>query len=177
MSCRPRAVRTAVSSAALLLAFLPAPPLAAQADGTPIRIQTIAKPGKWVTGGAFGITADSVGITRRAGNVVTRTWDTLRYARTELHRMAVSRGRKSNAKRGAVGGAALGFLVGLAVAAGSDESMVEFGGGAVAGLTLGLGALGAGLGALSGHEIWEEVPVNVPDPTTAGGGPAPAPGP
>jgi len=160
-----------LAAAAIATAMLPDPaPLAAQTDGTPIRVQTTAKPKKWITGRAVEITADSIGIARTLGPIGKRSNDTLHFARTELHRLQVSRGRKSNAGRGAIGGAVAGLMVGLAAAAGSEGSMVELGGGAVAGSTLGLGVFGALLGALSHREIWEEVSVGAADSAGARGG-------
>jgi hypothetical protein len=164
-----RAVRTVTSAAAVLSTLIAAGPLAAQADGTPVRVQTREDQGRWITGRAVGITADSIGIARMLGPVRKRSNDTVYVARNDLVRMQVSRGRKNNVVRGAIGGAAVGLVLGVAAAVGSEGSMVEFGGGAVAGLTVGLGGLGALFGALSHHEIWEEVPAVAPDTTTAVG--------
>jgi hypothetical protein len=93
--------------AAMLVGFIPFTGLSAQADGTLIRIQTAARPGKWITGQAVGITADSIGI------VPVKPPDTLRYERGELLRMDVSQGRKSNAGRGALIGSGAGLVAGL----------------------------------------------------------------
>ncbi|TFG86539.1 MAG: hypothetical protein E4H17_04075, partial [Gemmatimonadales bacterium] len=91
-----RAVRTATSGAALLFILISVGRLSAQADGSPIRLQTAAKPGKWITGRTVGITADPVGVVQSYGAVLTRTYDTLRFARAELHRIEVSGGHRSN---------------------------------------------------------------------------------
>ncbi|MDH4130167.1 MAG: hypothetical protein OEV95_00005, partial [Gemmatimonadota bacterium] len=161
------------SAAALLSILIPTTRLSAQADGTTIRIKTVKQKGTWITGAAVGITHDSVGI------IPARTHDTLRYARSKLHKMEVSRGRKSNAVRGLIGGAAVGLALGVACVASTDEDDWAGceGGGEVAAFTLTFGALGAGLGALSHRELWEEVPVTSPDAGSAGGGPAPTPEP
>ena len=152
-----------LAAAAIAAAMLPdATPLAAQADGTPIRVQTAVKPRKWITGRAAGITADSIGVVQSHGTVLARSYDTLRYARAELHRMEVSRGHESNAGRGALIGGGIGLVLGVAcVAATDDDDWAGCeGGGEVAVFTLGFGGLGALLGALSHHEIWGEVPVD-----------------
>jgi hypothetical protein len=169
MKCLSSAIRTAITAATLLSSLVPAGRIAAQADGTPIRIQTRTKPGKWITGRAAGITADSVGLAQSSGNVVTRSYDTLRYARTELARMEVSRGHKSNVGRGALIGGGIGLVLGVAcVAATSEDDWGGCEGGSeVAVLTLGFGGLGALFGALSHHELWEEVAVDAP---ASGGG-------
>ena len=161
MKCLSRAVRAAVSLTTLLSILVHTARLSAQADGTPIRLQTIAKKGSWVTGHAAGITADSVGIVQSSGNVVTRSHDTLRYARAELHRMEVSIGHRSNAGRGALIGGGIGLALGVACVAATDEDDWGGceGGSEVAILTLGFGGLGVLFGALSHHEIWEEVPL------------------
>lgn len=157
--------RAAGIAAALLVGTVPPARLAAQADGTPIRLQTAAKPGKWITGHAIGITDDSVGI------IPEKSRDTLRYARADLHRMDVSVGRKSNAGRGAVKGAAilggLGLAFGVICVASNEDGTLEdsdwFGceGGDVAIFALGGAATGAALGALFGatahHEVWQPV--------------------
>ena len=169
MQCRSR-TRRAVSLAIALLAGLGhAAPLAAQADGTPIRIRTAARPGKWITGRAAGITTDSIGI------VPDTSADTLRYARNELHRLEVSVGRKSNAGRGAlIGGGILGGLgvvLGVACVADTDEGdfigcegsdVPLFG---LAGAATGA-AVGGLIGALSHREKWEAV--EIPRSTAAG---------
>lgn len=151
---------TRISLAVLLASLMPVMRLAAQGDGTPIRIQTAAKPGKWITGLAIGITPDSVGI------IPLKTQDTLRYPRSALTRMEVSAGRKSNAGRGALIGGAVGgglmVIFGAACAAdtneddyvgceGSDVPMYGLVGAATG------AAVGALIGALSHREKWEEV--------------------
>lgn len=170
MKCLSRATRTAISTAALLSILIPPSRISAQADGTPIRVQTLVKKGKWITGRATGVTADSVGIIQSSGNVVTRSHDTLRYARTALHRIEISTGHRGNAGRGALIGGGIGLVLGVACVAATDEEDWGGceGGTEVAVLTLGFGGLGALFGALSHHEIWEEVPVN-----PAAQGPAP----
>jgi len=155
-----------LAAAAIAAAMLPdTTPLAAQADGTPIRVQTAVKPRKWITGRAAGATADSIGVAQSHGAVLTRSYDTLRYARTELHRMEVSRGHRSNAGRGALIGGGIGLVLGLACVESTDDDDWTGceGGGEVAVITLGFGGLGALLGALSHHELWEEVPVRPDD--------------
>ena len=152
-----------LAAAAIAAAMLPgATQLTAQADGTPIRVQTVAKPKKWVTGRAAGATADSIGVAQSHGAVLTRSYDTLRYARAELHRMQVSRGHRSNAGRGALIGGGIGLVLGVACVGSTDDDDWTGceGGGEVAVITLGLGGLGALLGALSHHEIWGEVPID-----------------
>ena len=164
-----RAVRTAISATALLSILISAGRLAAQADGAPIRLQTAVTPGKWITGCAAGITPDSVGI------VPDTSADTLRYARTELHRLEVSVGRKSNAGRGALIGAVVlgGFGVafgayGASVCGGCDDNTT---GTFVAGFGLAGAAVRAGIGAAIGsgkhHEQWRVVEIS--PPPAAGG--------
>jgi hypothetical protein len=152
-------------AALVALTLLAALDLRAQTNGTPIRLQTAAKPGHWITGMAAGAFADSVAIIPR------QSPDTLRYARSDLHRMEVSRGRKSNADRGAlIGGGIVGaFGLGVGIACANDEFLQCTGGdvalvtftGAVSGA-----ALGALIGALSHRELREDVKVA---PHVAGG--------
>jgi hypothetical protein len=167
MPTRSTAVRSALLAGTLLVAgFLPTS-LSAQADGTPIRIQTRAKPGKWITGRAQGITPDSIGM------VLEKTFDTVRYARGDLHRMDVSMGRKSNAGRGAVKGAAIvggvGLVLGVACVADTHEDD-WFGcdGGDVAIFTAAGAVTGAALGALLGatahHEQWRPAELTPTEP-------------
>ena len=159
MPYRSRAVRTAISAAALLSTLIPADQLAAQADGTPIRLQTAARPGKWITGRAAGVTADSIGI------VPLKHPDTLRYARGDLQRMDVSRGRKSYAGRGALIGTGVGLAIGVVVVATADwndcsdwEGLCEVAGAGIVALSTAGGAgAGAIIGAFSHHEKWKAV--------------------
>jgi hypothetical protein len=150
--------RTAVIAAALLSSLIPSSRIAAQADGTPIRVQTLVKKGKWITGRATGVTADSVGI------VPDESRDTLRIAKSELHRLDVSVGRKSNAGRGAlIGGAGGGgamLALGVACLVATEQGDITgCGGEEVALFTLAGAASGAAVGALIGafshHEKWK----------------------
>jgi hypothetical protein len=155
-----RASQTSLLAAALLSILNPVGRLSAQADGIPIRLQTTAKPGKWITGRAAGVTSDSVTI------VPNNTPDTLRFAKGELHRLEASQGRKSNAGKGALIGGAVGggvmLALGIACAADTSEGdIVGCGGREVAVVTLAGAASGAALGALIGtmshREKWEAV--------------------
>jgi len=147
--------RAAGIAAALVTSALWPTALSAQSDGTPIRIQSTAKPRKWVTGRAAGITADSVAI------VPNKSRDTLRFGKSELHRMDVSVGQKSDAGPMAAEGAlffgGLGLTLGLACASAGDPC----GPGDVAAATTigaaGGAALGALIGSFSHHERWETV--------------------
>jgi hypothetical protein len=169
MPRRPRTIQSAVFTAVLLSALGHATPLAAQADGTPIRLQTAGTPGKWITGRAAGITSDSIGI------VPDTSADTLRYARTDLHRLEASVGRKSNAGRGALIGAVV--LGGFGVAFGAYGASIcgdcdnNATGTFVAGFGLAGAAVGAGIGAAIGsgkhHEQWRVVEIS--PPPAAGG--------
>jgi len=143
----------------LLATALPSASLSAQADGSLIRLQTAANPGKWITGRAFGITADSIGI------LPSKSPDTLRYARDELQRMDISQGRKSNAGRFALIGAGAGLIVGGLWVAAIDwdecddaESICELVGVEIVALSMAGGAgTGAIIGAFSHHEKWKGV--------------------
>ena len=149
----------AVSFAVLLVHLVPSRAVSAQADGTPIRIQTTARPGKWITGRSAGITADSVRI------IPDRTADTLRFDRRELGRLDVSQGRRSYAGRGALIGAGVGLVIGAAVVATADwdgcsdwEGLCEVAGAEIVALSIAGGAgAGAIIGAFSHHEKWKEV--------------------
>jgi hypothetical protein len=134
---------------ALLVNLVPFTGLNTQADGTPIRIQTAAKPGKWITGQAIGITPESVGI------ISDKSRDTLKYAWSDLHQMDVSAGRRSNAGRGALIGGAVGggvmLALGVVCVAGTDEGDITgCGGSEVALFTVAGAASGAAVGALIG---------------------------
>lgn len=165
------AARCLITGSLAVLRLLAPDHLAAQADGTPIRIQTALKPGTWITGAAIGITPDSIGI------VPTASADTLRFARSELHTMEVSQGRKSNAGRGAlIGGGVvggLGLVLGVACAATTDESdWVGCGANEVVAITavgaLSGAALGALIGATSHRERW--APARLAPNVSVGGG-------
>jgi hypothetical protein len=158
---------TMVTLAVFVASSTPITFLSAQVDGTPIRLQTAAKPGKWITGQAVGITDDSVGI------ILEKSGDTLRYARADLQRMDVSVGRKSNVGRGAVKGAAIvggfGLVLGVACVAGTDENdWAGCEGSDVALFTVAGAATGAALGALLGstahQEMWQPVELEVRAP-------------
>jgi hypothetical protein len=168
---RSHTIHAAVFTAVLLSGIGRATQITAQTDGTPIRLQTAAEPGKWITGRAAGITTDSIGI------VPDASADTLRYARHELQRLKVSVGRKSNAGRGALIGAVVlgGFgaafgAYGAGVCGGCDNNAT---GTFVAVFGLSGAALGAGIGAAIGsgshREQWEAVAV-VPSPASGTGG-------
>lgn len=168
----------AVSFAVLLVQLVPFRAVSAQADGTPIRIQTTARPGKWITGMAVDVAADSLGIVRTRGAVLTRSYDTLRFARAELQRMEVSQGHKSNAGRGAlIGGAVLGgagLALGIScVGTTSANALVGYEGSAVPIIALTSAALGAGvgalLGALSHRERWGAASLGLHTEGEAGG--------
>ena len=151
----PGKIRVAIVGAALLSGAIPAGHLSAKADGTPIRIQTTARPHRWVTGRAAGITGDSVVVVRDKHS------DTLRYARTELRRMDVSVGQRSDAGPMAAKGAGMFGLLGLALGLGcaSDDNFCDSGD-VVAVTAIGAAggaALGAVIGSFSHHEKWEAV--------------------
>lgn len=171
MRASPASSKATTIASALLTSLIMCGNLAAQADGTPIRLQTTAKSGKWVTGRAAGITTDSVRIVPDTGA------DTLRYARNELHRLEVSVGRKSNAGRGALAGGAIlgafGVALGAVAAQGCDDCGSNATGAFAAGFGLGGAAAGAAIGALIGsgshREQWQAVEV-LPSPAAGTGG-------
>jgi hypothetical protein len=153
------AARTILASS-LLLAFLSPPHLSAQTAGTPIRLQTTTRPGKWITGRSASITADSVMI------IPDKTADTLRFDKRELGRLDVSQGRKSYAGRGALMGAGVGLVAGLAWYAAIDctdsdnpfEQVCPVLGTELALITTAGGAAGGAIiGAFIHHEKWKGV--------------------
>jgi len=101
----------------------------------------------------------------RRGQKVTHT-TLVRVPVTQVARLEVSLGRRSNidhgAKRGLLIGAGVGLVLGLASAADTSGYVCD-GAACVLQGTLGVAAtgaaLGAGIGALSSRDIWRDVPV------------------
>jgi len=125
-------------------------------SGSRVRI-TMAKPSKQ----------------RHLGTLVSLDQDSVRFLDssgvnavpvTSVGRLELSRGRRSNAGKGAIIGGvtagALGLILGLAAST-EDDAFVEIGTGEIAAVTVILGAGGAGIGALIGatskSEHWEPV--------------------
>ncbi len=137
----------------------PVPQPIPQADsGSRVRI-TVHKPEKHsLVGTLVSADADSLRFTTDTGGVVA-------VPVASVSRLERSRGRRSNAGRGAltfglIGGAA-GLVLGIAAAADNTGWGIDFGPEAVVGATVLMGATGAGLGALIGAaskgERWEPV--------------------
>jgi hypothetical protein len=166
---RSHTIHAAVFTAVLLSGIGRATQITAQTDGTPIRLQTAAEPGKWITGRAAGITTDSIGI------VPDASADTLRYARHELQRLEVSVGRKSNAGRGALIGAVVLGGAGVAFGVSAGNTCGDCEKGAAAKFAAGFGGAGAAVGALIGaaigskkhHHQWRAVEIS-PRPAAEG---------
>ena len=132
----------------------------AQADsGSRVRI-TVDKPSKRsYVGTLISADADSLRFTTDTGGVVA-------IPTASIARLERSRGRRSNAGRGAVIGGVIGGATGLilGIAASADESSwFEVGPEEIAVVTAFMGATFAGLGALIGaatkRERWEPVAV------------------
>jgi len=159
--------------APLLLALLTAPvgTLAAQ-DALPtvgqrVRLKT-ATASEWIVGTLAAVHDDSLRLWLQMADSARL----VSVARGTVTRFELSRGRHSNAGKGAVYGAAilgsLGLLTGVAIANsniyGFRTSGKDTNGGDVALFTLGGIAYGAGLGALIGalshSERWETVLMN-----------------
>jgi hypothetical protein len=154
----------------LLLAMLLAgsPPLAlSQAPvplsaGARVRLKPVGPSTKSVQGNLLRLSEDSLHILPAGGA------DTVAFATGAVARLEVSRGRRSNAGKGALLGLAIGAGAGLAlgVAASAEEctglGCTEVGPGEVVAVMAFFGATGAGLGALIGaashSERWEQVP-------------------
>jgi hypothetical protein len=166
--------------------------LQAQEPGAKVRVTTTARPSTWVAGLVALKTPDSLAIitqeadppardTRMAFHAGAPTIgaagqatqpDTLWLARSEVQRLEVSQGRKSNAGKGAlIGGSVvggLGLLGGIAFC--SDEFWECNGWEVPAAAAIGfvMGVLpGAAIGSLSHRERWEAIRIR---PVVASGG-------
>ncbi len=130
--------------------------------GSRVRLKTVDPSTKWVQGDLVRLSEDSLHIVPAGGA------DSLAFATGAIDRLEVSRGRRSNAGKGALLGLAIGAGAGLAlgVAASAEEcsgiGCTEVGPGEVVAVMAFFGATGAGLGALIGaashSERWEQVP-------------------
>jgi hypothetical protein len=131
------------------------------------------------SGARIRVTASNSSPARRTGSFVSLDGDSLRYTAAaadsivtlplgSVARLERSTGRHSGAGRGAAIGGLIGGGLGLALglAASSEEnSFYEVGGEDVAVVTVLLGAVGAGVGALIGsgskRDRWETVSLTV----------------
>ena len=130
-------------------------------SGSRVRLKPVDPSTKSVQGDLLRLSEDSL-------HIVAGGADTLAFATGAIARLEVSRGRRSNAGKGALLGAAIGAGAGLAlgVAASAEEcsgfGCTEVGPGEVVAVMALFGATGAGLGALIGaashSERWEQVP-------------------
>ena len=164
-------MRVCSSLAVLLVATIP---ILTGCGGNPA--PTVApEPGAQVR-----VTAPDVGINKQAGRLTavradTLIMDTLRVAVASVTKFEVHRGRKSNARKGALIGGGVRGAGGLGLSilwvAGGCEWAGSYGGcetgeaaAAIAGTTAITFGVGAGLGALIGAFIksdrWEEVPLD-----------------
>jgi hypothetical protein len=143
--------------AGLAVHWLAAPAgLVAQQVSGLIRAELNSGPGHWLVGRAAAATPDSVYF------VPERSRDTLGYARSELRRIQVSRGRHSRAGAGALVGGAAGAVGGilLTTAAECEDYCPGSGAGFAVGALVGAG-FGALVGAFTHHEKWEEQALKV----------------
>jgi len=143
--------------AALLTALaVVVPALNAQEELKRIRVELRKEPGHWLVGQAAAATSDSVHL------VPERSRDTLGFARRDLRRIQVSKGRRSRAGVGALIGAGLFGAAGIALTTAEEcEGYCPSPG---TGFAVGAAA-GAGLGAIVGafihYEKWQETPLKV----------------
>jgi len=165
-------MRACSSLAVLLVATIP---IVTSCGGNPA--PTVApEPGARVR-----VTAPDVGINKQAGRLTavgadTLIMDTLRVAVASVTKFEVHRGRKSNARKGAlIGGSVLGAgglgLSILWIAGGCEDWSSSYDGcevgeaaavtAATTAITFGVGAgLGALIGAFIKSDKWEEVPLD-----------------
>lgn len=125
--------------------------------GDRIRVKTTIAGGAQLIGTYYSADGDNLVLHTNDAGRYTIPWD-------DVSRLELSRGKQSNAGKGAlIGlgvGAGLGLASGLALAADQDDFFDVNAGNVVAG-TIGSAALGAGVGALVGmlskSERWENV--------------------
>ena len=169
-----RRARTAVRAVGVLILSLGLPAsMAGQAADSPeigarVRVRLPGHGAGWLQGHLAMLSADSAAI------ALTETPDSVRFATASAERVEVSQGRHSHAGKGAVVGlgvgAATGLILGLAASAEpcEDLCMYEVGPGEIAGATVMLGAVGAGIGALIGSfshgERWKRVDLHPSGP-------------
>ena len=150
---------TCGATLAVFLAALLAVPMHGQGlepvrDGARVRL---ASDTHTVTGTLVGRTSDTVWV--RLEHAPERQ----AFALANVERFEVSRERRSNAGRMALGGLVIGAVPGLVAGVACDcgepgLAAVMFGA-----ITGGLGAaIGAGIGATGKHDVWEVIPVAVP---------------
>ncbi len=153
--------RATLVATLLLVAGAPVLPVSAQGDsGVRVRITTGAPSGQRKVGTLVSADADTLRFTS-SGSGAVQSIPTASVVRFER-----SRGRRSNAGRGAViggiVGGGLGLLLGIAASA-DDGGWLTPGPGDVAVVTLFMGGVGAGFGALLGaaskRDRWESVPL------------------
>ena len=170
----PRRARNAVWAVGLLILSVGLPtPMAGQAvdslaTGARVRVRLPGHGAGWLQGQFVMLSADSAAI------ALSETPDSVRFAMESAERVEVSEGRHSHAGKGAlVGlglGAGTGLILGLAVSAEEcgEWCVIEVGTGEIAAVTVMLGAVGAGIGALIGSfshgERWRRVDLHPSEP-------------
>jgi hypothetical protein len=170
----PRQSRTAVWAVGLLILSLGLPaPMTGQAvdslaPGARVRVRLSGHGAGWLQGRFVLLSADSAAI------ALSETPDSVRFATESAERVELSEGRHSHAGKGALLGLGLGAGTGLilGIAASAEECgewcVIEVGAGEIAGVTVLLGAVGAGIGALIGSfshgERWRQVDLHPSEP-------------
>ena len=170
----PRRARTAVWAVGLLILSLGLPaPMTGQAvdslaTGARVRVRLPSHGADWLQGQFVMLSADSAAI------ALSETADSVRFAMESAERVEVSEGRHSHAGKGALVGLGLGAGTGLilGLAASAEECgewcVIEVGTGEIAAVTVMLGAVGAGIGALIGSfshgERWRQVDLHPSEP-------------
>ncbi len=139
--------------------------------GTRIRVTVDTAPARPLVGSLVGQDGGSIQLRMQDVQQMSRTglpaFKVVSVLLSKITRLELSRGRHSNAGKGAMygglTGAGAGLVIGLAATAGNGGGFFEVGPGEVALGTLVMGGLGAGVGAiigsLSSHDQWEVVSV------------------